>query len=105
MPSIFRPGATVGVWPGFQPALSGTCIGGTRKRWALGRGGLLPDCWSGWSEAFSSHPPRTATQAMASTLRQRVLFMDEVPRGGLLHGNDDMADGQEKDRERGQPDA
>src|SRR6201991_2495633 len=96
MPSIFSPVATFGVRPCFQPTPPGTCIGGTRKFFALGSAGSAPDCCGGSSVAFSLHPPSTARQAIAITLSPACLVMDELPRGGMAHGDHDMADGDEQ---------
>ena len=39
--------ATLGAWPAFQPTPLGTRIGGSKKFFASGKGGLLPDCSGG----------------------------------------------------------
>src|SRR5712672_2448568 len=80
-------------------------MGGTRKRWASGSVGSPPDCCAGSSDARSLHAPRRATSASAIALRWTILRTDEIPRGGVLNSNDDVADAQEDDRAAREPDA
>src|SRR5512139_1480686 len=87
--SICSPSATFGVWPAFQPTPLGTRIGGTRKSCAAGSGGLLPDCSIGSYDALWLHAPM-ARQANARAPAWMHLFMNEVSRGGVSHGDQDM---------------
>jgi hypothetical protein len=65
--SIFSPAAAFGLCPDCQPVPVDTFMGGSKKSFGLGSGGLLPDCCEGSIVALLLQPasiaPRTSAEA------------------------------------------